>query len=44
MKRKFVIAIAGSKGGADTAIVLKPVNLHRFFDLKVKEILCKPHF
>lgn len=39
-----VIAIAGSSRGADTAILLKPVNTHNFFDLKVKEILCKPHF
>jgi hypothetical protein len=40
-----IIAIASTGrggGGADTAVVLKPVNAHRFFDLKVKEILCKP--
>jgi len=39
-----VIAIAGTSRGADTALVLKPVNSQDFFDLKVKEILCKPHF
>ncbi|MFC2012903.1 pyruvate kinase alpha/beta domain-containing protein [Chloroflexota bacterium] len=39
-----VISIAGTDRGADTAIVLKPVNTHHFFDLKVREILCKPHF
>ena len=39
-----IIAIAGTSRGADTAIVLKPVNAHNFFDLKIKEILCKPHF
>ncbi len=39
-----VIAIAGTGRGADTAIVLRPVNTHNFFDLKVREILCKPHF
>ena len=39
-----IIAIAGSSYGADTAIILKPVNAHNFFDLRVKEILCKPHF
>ena len=38
-----VIAIGGSSKGADTAVVLKAVNTHHFFDLKVKEILCKPH-
>jgi hypothetical protein len=41
---KDVIAIAGSSHGADTAVVLRPVNTQDFFDLKVKEILCKPHF
>ena len=41
-----IIAIAGSGefGGSDTAIVLTPVNSHNFFDLKIQEILCKPHF
>ena len=39
-----VIAIAGvgRSGGSDTAIVIKPEPAHRFFDMKVKEILCKP--
>ena len=39
-----VIAIAGTSRGADTAVVLRPVNSGDFFDLQVKEILCKPHF
>ncbi len=39
-----VICIAGTSRGADTAVVLTPVNSNRFFSLKVKEILCKPHF
>ena len=38
-----VISIAGTSRGADTALVLRPVYTHNFFDLKVKEILCKPH-
>ena len=37
-----VIAIGGSGEGADTAIVVQPVNVHNFFDMKVKEVLCKP--
>jgi len=37
-----IISIAGSGQGADTAVVLRPVNTHNFFDLKVKQILCKP--
>ena len=28
--------------GADTAIIVRPVNSQDFFDLKVREILCKP--
>ena len=39
-----VIAIGGSGSGADTAVVLKPVNAHNFFELRVREILCKPRF
>ena len=41
-----VIAIAGTGregGGSDTALVLTPANVHNFFELKVKEIICKPH-
>ena len=41
---KDIIAIAGTGRGADTAVVLTPVNSTNFFDVKVKEILCKPHF
>ena len=39
-----VVVIGGTGRGADTAVVLRPVNSTDFFDLKVKEILCKPHF
>jgi len=39
-----IICIGGSGHGADTAVVLNPINSNDFFDLKVKEILCKPHF
>ena len=37
-----VIAIGGTGRGADTAVVLRAVNSGDFFDLKVKEVLCKP--
>lgn len=40
---KDIIAIAGTGSGADTAIVVRPVNSQDLFDLKVKEILCKPN-
>jgi len=36
------IVIGGSGGGADTTVVLKPSNTHAFFDLRIKEIACKP--
>jgi hypothetical protein len=39
-----IIAIGGTGRGADTAVVLRPVNSEDFFDLKVREILCKPRF
>ena len=39
-----VICIAGSHQGADIAVVLKPVNSDCFFNLRVREILCKPRF
>jgi len=37
-----IIAIGGTGGGADTAAVITPVNAQHLFDLKVREILCKP--
>lgn len=37
-----VIAIGGTSSGADTALILQPANTHRFFDVRVDEILCKP--
>lgn len=40
--RKDVIAVGGTSKGADTAVVIKPANVHAFFDMKVKEIICKP--
>jgi len=38
-----IISIAGTDRGSDTALVLRPTNTRNFFDLKIKEILCKPH-
>jgi hypothetical protein len=42
-----IISVAGTnagggKGGADTAIVVQSAPAHNFFNLRVKEILCKP--
>jgi hypothetical protein len=37
-----VISIGGTGSGADTALVIKPAHTHDFFELKVREVLCKP--
>ena len=37
-----VVAVAGSARGADTALLVKPANASRFFDLQVKEVIAKP--
>lgn len=37
-----VISIGGTGRGADTALVLQADNVHHFFNLRVKEIICKP--
>lgn len=39
---KEIIALGGTDRGVDTALVLKPSFSSTFFDLKVREILCKP--
>jgi len=36
------VAIGGTGGGADTALVLIPTNAQTFFDLRVLEVLAKP--
>jgi len=37
-----VISTGGTATGLDSALVIKPANSARFFDLKVKEVICKP--
>lgn len=37
-----VIAVAGSAGGADTAIIVTPAHAGKIFDFKINEIICKP--
>jgi hypothetical protein len=37
-----IISIGGTAHGVDTALVLRGANTHTFFDLKVKEVICKP--
>lgn len=38
-----IVAIAGTGKGADTALRIKPANASRFFDLKVRAVIAKPH-
>ena len=37
-----IIAIGGTARGADTALVIKPANQSDLFDLRIREIICKP--
>ncbi len=37
-----VIAVAGTGKGWDTAAIIKANSSNKFFDIKVREVLCKP--
>jgi uncharacterized protein len=37
-----VVAVAGTGNGLDTALVLKPAHAQDFFELRIREIICKP--
>jgi hypothetical protein len=37
-----IISIGGSGRGADAALVLKPAHQNNFFDIRIREIICKP--
>jgi hypothetical protein len=37
-----ILVVAGSGKGADTAVVLRPANSHRIFDMVIREIIAKP--
>ncbi len=37
-----IIAIGGTGKGADAALVIKPAHMNNFFDLRIREIICKP--
>ena len=40
---KPVLCIGGSGTGADTALILTPVHQKDFLNMKIHEIICKPH-
>jgi len=37
-----IVSIGGSGKGADAALILKPANQSDLFDMKIREIVCKP--
>jgi hypothetical protein len=37
-----IIAVGGSGGGADAALILKPAHQSNLFDMRIREIICKP--
>jgi hypothetical protein len=37
-----IIAVGGTGRGADAAVVLKPANQSDMFDIRVREVICKP--
>jgi hypothetical protein len=39
---EWVVACGGSSEGLDTAVVIRPANSSRLFDLKIGKILCMP--
>lgn len=41
-REKEIIAVAGTAGGCDTAVVLSPAYSTNFFDLRIREIITMP--
>ena len=39
---KDVVSIGGSGHGSDTALILKPANQSDLFDIRIREVICKP--
>ncbi|CAB1078763.1 Uncharacterized protein MJ0504 [Olavius algarvensis Delta 1 endosymbiont] len=37
-----IVSVGGSGSGADAALILKPAHQNNFFDLRIREIVCKP--
>ncbi len=37
-----IVSIGGSGRGADAALILKPANQSDLFDMRIREIVCKP--
>ncbi len=39
---KDIISIGGTAQGADTALIIKPAHQSTFFNIRIREIICKP--
>ena len=39
---KDVVAVGGTGKGADAALILTPAHQTNFFDMKIREVVCKP--
>jgi hypothetical protein len=39
---KDIVSIGGTSQGADTALILKPAHQTGLFDMRIREIVCKP--
>ena len=37
-----IISIGGTGQGADAALVIKPAHMNNLFDMRIREIVCKP--
>ena len=37
-----IVAVGGSSRGADTALILKPAHQGTVFDMRIREVVCKP--
>lgn len=37
-----IVSIGGSGKGSDTALILKPANQSDIFDMRIREVICKP--
>jgi len=38
-----IVVVAGTGRGADTAVVIAPQSSNNFFDMKIRELICKPY-
>ncbi|MFC1993150.1 pyruvate kinase alpha/beta domain-containing protein [Chloroflexota bacterium] len=41
---KDIVAVAGTRRGADTAVVIKPAHMTNIFNLKIREIIAMPNY